>query len=220
MIEIYIYRRDVNVFQIYLEKKRQFSLVRNNPRDIVEKVATDIERLLAKKRKALEVRKHAHIHTRSSFRITLDDSHLCFPSETGEWSGASSERSSLAGWNQGQVVLTALIIFRLTCEHFAIILHFFQTLHTVLHFTFNIAFARVIQVDSDDDSYVVSTDSLKWIAQIERFILSPFSIFSICVPWCTSSSHIHIRVSLIQIRALPTLAVSHYFCESVAGGSV
>ncbi|XP_077081625.1 voltage-dependent calcium channel subunit alpha-2/delta-2b isoform X1 [Siphateles boraxobius] len=39
---------------IYIEKRRQFSLVRNNPRDIVEKVATDIERLLAKKRKALE----------------------------------------------------------------------------------------------------------------------------------------------------------------------
>ncbi|XP_051551133.1 voltage-dependent calcium channel subunit alpha-2/delta-2-like [Myxocyprinus asiaticus] len=39
---------------IYNEKRRQFSVVRNNPRDIVEKVATDIERLLAKKRKALE----------------------------------------------------------------------------------------------------------------------------------------------------------------------
>lgn len=39
---------------IYSEKRRQFSLVRNNPREIVEKVATDIERLLAKKRKALE----------------------------------------------------------------------------------------------------------------------------------------------------------------------
>uniref|UniRef100_A0A671KSA5 Voltage-dependent calcium channel subunit alpha-2/delta-2-like n=1 Tax=Sinocyclocheilus anshuiensis TaxID=1608454 RepID=A0A671KSA5_9TELE len=35
-------------------KSIQFSLVRNNPREIVEKVATDIERLLAKKRKALE----------------------------------------------------------------------------------------------------------------------------------------------------------------------
>uniref|UniRef100_A0A8C1D146 VWFA domain-containing protein n=1 Tax=Cyprinus carpio carpio TaxID=630221 RepID=A0A8C1D146_CYPCA len=42
------------LFQIYSEKRRQFSLVRNNPREIVEKVATDIERLLAKKRKALE----------------------------------------------------------------------------------------------------------------------------------------------------------------------
>uniref|UniRef100_A0A672NCX1 Calcium voltage-gated channel auxiliary subunit alpha2delta 2 n=1 Tax=Sinocyclocheilus grahami TaxID=75366 RepID=A0A672NCX1_SINGR len=42
------------MFQIYSEKRRQFSLVRNNPREIVEKVATDIERLLAKKRKALE----------------------------------------------------------------------------------------------------------------------------------------------------------------------
>uniref|UniRef100_A0A671LCP7 Voltage-dependent calcium channel subunit alpha-2/delta-2-like n=1 Tax=Sinocyclocheilus anshuiensis TaxID=1608454 RepID=A0A671LCP7_9TELE len=39
---------------IYSEKRRQFSLVRNNPREIIEKVATDIERLLAKKRKALE----------------------------------------------------------------------------------------------------------------------------------------------------------------------
>ncbi|XP_016397586.1 voltage-dependent calcium channel subunit alpha-2/delta-2-like [Sinocyclocheilus rhinocerous] len=42
------------LFQIYGEKRRQFSLVRNKPREIVEKVATDIERLLAKKRKALE----------------------------------------------------------------------------------------------------------------------------------------------------------------------
>lgn len=50
------------LFQIYGEKRRQFSLVRNNPGEIVEKVATDIERLLAKKRKALEVRKHNKSH--------------------------------------------------------------------------------------------------------------------------------------------------------------
>uniref|UniRef100_A0AAR2J587 VWFA domain-containing protein n=1 Tax=Pygocentrus nattereri TaxID=42514 RepID=A0AAR2J587_PYGNA len=39
---------------IYTEKRRQYSLVRNNPREIVEKVASDIERLLAKKKRALE----------------------------------------------------------------------------------------------------------------------------------------------------------------------
>uniref|UniRef100_A0A672NHA8 Calcium voltage-gated channel auxiliary subunit alpha2delta 2 n=1 Tax=Sinocyclocheilus grahami TaxID=75366 RepID=A0A672NHA8_SINGR len=55
-IYIYIYHQEdvLMMFQIYSEKRRQFSLVRNNPREIVEKVATDIERLLAKKRKALE----------------------------------------------------------------------------------------------------------------------------------------------------------------------
>lgn len=41
--------------QIYNEKRRQFSLVKNQPREIVEKVASDIEKLLAKKRKALDV---------------------------------------------------------------------------------------------------------------------------------------------------------------------
>ena len=41
--------------QIYNEKRRQFSLVKNQPRQIVEKVASDIEKLLAKKRKALDV---------------------------------------------------------------------------------------------------------------------------------------------------------------------
>uniref|UniRef100_A0A8C5FU49 VWFA domain-containing protein n=1 Tax=Gadus morhua TaxID=8049 RepID=A0A8C5FU49_GADMO len=40
--------------QIYNEKRRQFSLVKNQPREIVEKVASDIEKLLAKKRKALD----------------------------------------------------------------------------------------------------------------------------------------------------------------------
>ncbi|KAI4894418.1 hypothetical protein NFI96_030272 [Prochilodus magdalenae] len=39
---------------IYSEKRRQYSLVRNNPREIVEKVASDIEKLLAKKKRALE----------------------------------------------------------------------------------------------------------------------------------------------------------------------
>uniref|UniRef100_A0A667XS41 Calcium voltage-gated channel auxiliary subunit alpha2delta 2 n=1 Tax=Myripristis murdjan TaxID=586833 RepID=A0A667XS41_9TELE len=39
---------------IYNEKRRQFSLVKNQPREIVEKVASDIEKLLAKKRKALD----------------------------------------------------------------------------------------------------------------------------------------------------------------------
>ncbi len=63
-VYIYIYDQEnaLMLFQIYGEKRRQFSLVRNNPREIVEKVATDIERLLAKKRKALEVRKHTKSH--------------------------------------------------------------------------------------------------------------------------------------------------------------
>ncbi|KAM4582748.1 voltage-dependent calcium channel subunit alpha-2/delta-2-like isoform 1-T1 [Fundulus diaphanus] len=39
---------------IYNEERRQFSLVKNQPRRIVEKVALDIEKLLAKKRKALD----------------------------------------------------------------------------------------------------------------------------------------------------------------------
>lgn len=39
--------------QIYNEERRRFSLVRNQPRKIVEKVASDIEKLLAKKRNAL-----------------------------------------------------------------------------------------------------------------------------------------------------------------------
>uniref|UniRef100_A0AAX7V4N0 VWFA domain-containing protein n=1 Tax=Astatotilapia calliptera TaxID=8154 RepID=A0AAX7V4N0_ASTCA len=40
---------------IYNEERRRFSLVKNQPRKIVEKVASDIEKLLAKKRKALDV---------------------------------------------------------------------------------------------------------------------------------------------------------------------
>ncbi|XP_045078929.1 voltage-dependent calcium channel subunit alpha-2/delta-2-like isoform X1 [Coregonus clupeaformis] len=39
---------------IYNEKRRQFSLVKNSPYEMVEKVASDIENLLAKKRKALD----------------------------------------------------------------------------------------------------------------------------------------------------------------------
>uniref|UniRef100_A0A3Q1I058 VWFA domain-containing protein n=1 Tax=Anabas testudineus TaxID=64144 RepID=A0A3Q1I058_ANATE len=39
---------------IYNEERRRFSLVKNQPRRIVEKVASDIEKLLAKKRKALD----------------------------------------------------------------------------------------------------------------------------------------------------------------------
>uniref|UniRef100_A0A3Q0SDP2 Calcium voltage-gated channel auxiliary subunit alpha2delta 2 n=1 Tax=Amphilophus citrinellus TaxID=61819 RepID=A0A3Q0SDP2_AMPCI len=41
---------------IYNEERRRFSLVKNQPRKIVEKVASDIEKLLAKKRKALDQR--------------------------------------------------------------------------------------------------------------------------------------------------------------------
>ncbi|XP_061583200.1 voltage-dependent calcium channel subunit alpha-2/delta-2-like isoform X3 [Cololabis saira] len=39
---------------IYNEERRRFSLMKNQPRKIVEKVALDIEKLLSKKRKALE----------------------------------------------------------------------------------------------------------------------------------------------------------------------
>ncbi|KAA8593427.1 hypothetical protein FQN60_009543, partial [Etheostoma spectabile] len=39
---------------IYNEERRRFSLVKNQPRKIVEKAASDIEKLLAKKRKALD----------------------------------------------------------------------------------------------------------------------------------------------------------------------
>lgn len=45
----------VKNLQIYNEERRRFSLVKNQPRRIVEKVASDIEKLLAKKRKALDV---------------------------------------------------------------------------------------------------------------------------------------------------------------------
>uniref|UniRef100_A0A3Q3G0W8 Calcium channel, voltage-dependent, alpha 2/delta subunit 2b n=1 Tax=Labrus bergylta TaxID=56723 RepID=A0A3Q3G0W8_9LABR len=39
---------------IYNEERRRFTLVKNQPRKIVERVASDIEKLLAKKRKALD----------------------------------------------------------------------------------------------------------------------------------------------------------------------
>uniref|UniRef100_A0A3Q2XC67 Calcium channel, voltage-dependent, alpha 2/delta subunit 2a n=1 Tax=Hippocampus comes TaxID=109280 RepID=A0A3Q2XC67_HIPCM len=41
---------------IYNEKRSQFEIKRNNPKDLVERVARDIARLLNSKRKALEVR--------------------------------------------------------------------------------------------------------------------------------------------------------------------
>lgn len=41
--------------QIYNEKRNQFEIKKNSPKELVEKVASDIEKLLAKKRKALEV---------------------------------------------------------------------------------------------------------------------------------------------------------------------
>ncbi|MGH0178779.1 UNVERIFIED_CONTAM: hypothetical protein FKN15_078406 [Acipenser sinensis] len=40
--------------QIYNEKRNQFEIKKNSPKELVEKVASDIEKLLAKKRKALE----------------------------------------------------------------------------------------------------------------------------------------------------------------------
>uniref|UniRef100_A0A8C5HJV0 VWFA domain-containing protein n=1 Tax=Gouania willdenowi TaxID=441366 RepID=A0A8C5HJV0_GOUWI len=42
---------------IYNEKKSQFEVKRNNPKDLVERVARDISKLLNSKRKALEVRR-------------------------------------------------------------------------------------------------------------------------------------------------------------------
>lgn len=47
--------------QIYNEKKSQFQIKRNNPRDLVERVAQDISNLLHKKGKALGVRRYAVI---------------------------------------------------------------------------------------------------------------------------------------------------------------
>lgn len=41
--------------QIYNEKKSQFEIKRNNPKDLVERVARDISKLLNSKRKSLEV---------------------------------------------------------------------------------------------------------------------------------------------------------------------
>uniref|UniRef100_A0A8C6T9P7 Calcium channel, voltage-dependent, alpha 2/delta subunit 2b n=1 Tax=Neogobius melanostomus TaxID=47308 RepID=A0A8C6T9P7_9GOBI len=46
-----VYRKPL---AIYNEERRRFSVIKNQPRRIVEKVALDIERLLAKKRKALD----------------------------------------------------------------------------------------------------------------------------------------------------------------------
>lgn len=44
------------LLQIYNEKKSQFEIKRNSPKDLVERVARDISKLLNSKRKALEVR--------------------------------------------------------------------------------------------------------------------------------------------------------------------
>lgn len=48
--------------QIYNEKKSQFEIKRNNPKDLVERVARDISKLLNSKRKALEVRQWCCIY--------------------------------------------------------------------------------------------------------------------------------------------------------------
>lgn len=48
--------------QIYNEKKSQFEIKRNNPKDLVERVARDISKLLNSKRKALEVRQWCSIY--------------------------------------------------------------------------------------------------------------------------------------------------------------
>lgn len=47
--------------QIYNEKKSQFEIKRNNPKDLVERVARDISKLLNSKSKALEVRESSRI---------------------------------------------------------------------------------------------------------------------------------------------------------------
>ncbi|XP_006783236.1 voltage-dependent calcium channel subunit alpha-2/delta-2a isoform X2 [Neolamprologus brichardi] len=49
-----VQREGVDIFKIYNEKKSQFEIKRNNPRDLVERVARDISKLLNSKRKALE----------------------------------------------------------------------------------------------------------------------------------------------------------------------
>ncbi|KAI9515059.1 hypothetical protein NQZ68_027923 [Dissostichus eleginoides] len=46
---------------IYNEKKSQFEIKRNNPKDLVERVARDISKLLISKRKALEATLSPHI---------------------------------------------------------------------------------------------------------------------------------------------------------------
>lgn len=55
LIALLFLTSSVPILQIYNEERRRFSLVKNQPRRIVEKVASDIEKLLAKKRKALDV---------------------------------------------------------------------------------------------------------------------------------------------------------------------
>lgn len=44
------------LLQIYNEKRSQFDVKRNSPKDLVDRVAKDIAKLLNSKRKALEVR--------------------------------------------------------------------------------------------------------------------------------------------------------------------
>uniref|UniRef100_A0A8C4HRV1 VWFA domain-containing protein n=1 Tax=Dicentrarchus labrax TaxID=13489 RepID=A0A8C4HRV1_DICLA len=54
VIALTFFTLSIKNLQIYNEERRRFSLVKNQPRKIVEKVASDIEKLLAKKRKALD----------------------------------------------------------------------------------------------------------------------------------------------------------------------
>lgn len=62
--------------QIYNEKKSQFEIKRNNPKDLVERVARDISKLLNSKRKALEVgiKTSVYKHTLNLCSYTLDHS--------------------------------------------------------------------------------------------------------------------------------------------------
>lgn len=62
--------------QIYNEKKSQFEIKRNNPKDLVERVARDISKLLHSKRKALEVRcDAAHITTTPVYKRAVPQMH-------------------------------------------------------------------------------------------------------------------------------------------------
>lgn len=51
--------------QIYNEKRSQFEIKRNNPKDLVERVARDISKLLNSKRKALEVSINTSVYKRT-----------------------------------------------------------------------------------------------------------------------------------------------------------
>lgn len=57
--------------QIYIEKRRHFSLVKNAPYEMVEKGASDIEKLLTKKRKALFISQQFDLYLFHTKHITF-----------------------------------------------------------------------------------------------------------------------------------------------------